>query len=148
MKGSLQGPAYTRTIVMAYKTCVELHQNLYTFEFGVLNTSELGVPSICYVPSICAQHCVMLRLVVVISAVIVVPWLPQLLLWHLTQMKMGQITTMGWCKKDVTPLLMHWSYVFVVLTHRLPNSTKHTAWTQCLFLDLYSICCLAGSITT
>ena len=25
---------------------------------------------------------------------------------------------MGYCKKDVTPLLMHWSYVFPVLTHQ------------------------------
>ena len=26
--------------------------------------------------------------------------------------------SMGWCKKDVTPLLIHWSYVFLALTHR------------------------------
>ena len=26
--------------------------------------------------------------------------------------------SMGWCKKCVTPLLMHWRYVFVALTHR------------------------------
>ena len=25
---------------------------------------------------------------------------------------------MGECKKDVNPLLMHWSYVFLALTHR------------------------------
>ena len=25
---------------------------------------------------------------------------------------------MGQCKKDITPLLMHWSYVFLALTHR------------------------------
>ena len=25
---------------------------------------------------------------------------------------------MGWCKKDVTPLLTHWSDVFLALTHR------------------------------
>ena len=25
---------------------------------------------------------------------------------------------MGYCKKDVTPLLLHWSYVFLALTHR------------------------------
>ena len=24
---------------------------------------------------------------------------------------------MGWCKKDVTPLLTHWSYVFLASTH-------------------------------
>ena len=26
--------------------------------------------------------------------------------------------SVGWCKKDVTPLLMHWSYIFLALTHR------------------------------
>ena len=25
---------------------------------------------------------------------------------------------MGWCKKDVTPLLTHWSYIFFALNHR------------------------------
>ena len=25
---------------------------------------------------------------------------------------------MGWCKKDVTPLLTHWSYTFLALNHR------------------------------
>ena len=25
---------------------------------------------------------------------------------------------MGWCKKDVTPVLMHWSYNFLALTHQ------------------------------
>ena len=25
---------------------------------------------------------------------------------------------MGYCKKDVTPLLTHWSYIFLALTHR------------------------------
>ena len=28
------------------------------------------------------------------------------------------LMSMGWCKKDVTPLLTHWSYVFLALTHR------------------------------
>ena len=27
------------------------------------------------------------------------------------------ITSMGWCNKDETPLLTHWSYVFLALTH-------------------------------
>ena len=27
--------------------------------------------------------------------------------------------TMGYCKKDITPLLTHWSYVFLALTHRI-----------------------------
>ena len=26
--------------------------------------------------------------------------------------------SMGWCKKDITPLLTHWSYIFLALTHR------------------------------
>ena len=30
---------------------------------------------------------------------------------------------MQWCKKDVTPLLTHWSYVFLALTHRCMLST-------------------------
>ena len=29
-----------------------------------------------------------------------------------------QNKSMAQCKKDVTPLLMHWSYVFLALTHR------------------------------
>ena len=29
-----------------------------------------------------------------------------------------ETNSMGWCKKDVTPLLTHWSYVFLALTHR------------------------------
>ena len=28
------------------------------------------------------------------------------------------IISIGWCTKDVTTLLMHWSYVFLPLTHR------------------------------
>ena len=28
---------------------------------------------------------------------------------------------MGQCKKDVTPLLMHWSYIFLALTHWYDN---------------------------
>ena len=26
--------------------------------------------------------------------------------------------SMGWRKKDVTPLLMHWSYIILALTHQ------------------------------
>ena len=26
--------------------------------------------------------------------------------------------SMGWCKKDVTPLLTHWRYIFLALTHQ------------------------------
>ena len=40
---------------------------------------------------------------------------------------------MRWCKKDITPLLTHWSYVFLPLTHLHNLSTnippnKHTTW--------------------
>ena len=41
--------------------------------------------------------------------------------WH------GTIISMGWCKKDVTPLLTHWSYVFLAQTHRsYPMTTLFT----------------------
>ena len=43
---------------------------------------------------------------------------------HISTGKPGNMATdqfllisMGQCKKDVTPLLMHWSYVFLALTH-------------------------------
>ena len=31
------------------------------------------------------------------------------------------IISMGLCKKDITPVLTHWSYVFLALTHRSVN---------------------------
>ena len=37
-----------------------------------------------------------------------------------------EIKSMGKCKKDVTPLLTHWSYVFLTLTHRNHKPTKDT----------------------
>ena len=30
--------------------------------------------------------------------------------------------SMGWCKKDVSPLLTHWSYAFLALTHQCGNN--------------------------
>ena len=37
--------------------------------------------------------------------------------------------SVAWCKKDVTPLLMHWSYVLLELTHRHDtNETYHVIW--------------------
>ena len=33
-------------------------------------------------------------------------------------LKDGDVKSMGWCKKDVAPLLTHWSYVLLALTHR------------------------------
>ena len=40
--------------------------------------------------------------------------------WGPLALSWGQIhhNSMGYCKKDVTPLLMHWSYVFLAITHR------------------------------
>ena len=38
-----------------------------------------------------------------------------------------EIISMGLCKKDVTPVLTHWSYVFLVLTHRSGVIT----WNSC-----------------
>ena len=32
---------------------------------------------------------------------------------------------MNWCKKDVTPLLMHWSYVFFAWTHQYVPFPEH-----------------------
>ena len=33
-------------------------------------------------------------------------------------MVISKMTWMGWCKKDVTPLLMDWSYIFLALTQQ------------------------------
>ena len=42
---------------------------------------------------------------------------------------------MGQCRKDVTPLLTHWGYVFLTLTHRYINTNvtshyqpQHVKW--------------------
>ena len=32
---------------------------------------------------------------------------------------------MAKCKKDITPLLTHWSYVFLVLSHRIDTFSSH-----------------------
>ena len=32
---------------------------------------------------------------------------------------------MGWWKKDVTPLLTHWSYVFLALSHQFYDISTH-----------------------
>ena len=36
--------------------------------------------------------------------------------------------SMGLCNKDVTPLLTHWTYVFLALTHRLMWPTSWLVW--------------------
>ena len=38
--------------------------------------------------------------------------------WTLESFVELKMTSMGYCKKDVTPLLMRWSYVFLEPTHR------------------------------
>ena len=42
------------------------------------------------------------------------------------------IISMGWCKKDETPLLTHWSYVLLALTNR------YFTWTQQI-LDKHNV---------
>ena len=39
--------------------------------------------------------------------------------------KIQSIISMGYYKKDVTPLLTHWSYVFLALTHRYKIRTMY-----------------------
>ena len=40
-----------------------------------------------------------------------------------------EIKSMGQCKKGVTPLRTHWSYVFLALTHRIVQISRvHTLW--------------------
>ena len=58
-----------------------------------------------------------------------IEWSSQLLIWctlrrcrvvHVTkQTTRHDIIVMGWCKKYVTQLLTHWSYIFLTLTHRV-----------------------------
>ena len=48
------------------------------------------------------------------------------------------VISMGYCKKDVTPLLKHWSYVFLALAHRYctmlhQKSTAHIVYKLNLF---------------
>ena len=47
---------------------------------------------------------------------------------------------MGSCKKVVTPLLPHWSYVFLALTHRIENTNtrlcsvkRNSVWKELIF---------------
>ena len=41
--------------------------------------------------------------------------------------------SMGWCKKDVTPLLTHWSYIFLAPTHRYDMHKFCLAWSWCYY---------------
>ena len=45
-----------------------------------------------------------------------------------------EIILMGWCNKDITPLLTHWSYVFLALTYR--------------YVDAYLTCGRITMVTT
>ena len=40
--------------------------------------------------------------------------------------------SMGYCKKDLTPLLMHWSYIFLALTHRYVCQMETKAGSVCV----------------
>ena len=42
--------------------------------------------------------------------------------------EMKIIISMGQCKKDVTPLLMHWSYIFLALTHQYESEIWSPIW--------------------
>ena len=50
------------------------------------------------------------------------------------------IMSVGYCKKDVTPLLTHWSYVFLALTNRcLFFSTLGKYWPRDIERSLYYV---------
>ena len=53
--------------------------------------------------------------------------------WNCVQLE-DHITLMGKCKKDVTPLLRQWSYVFLALTHQY----VHTVCSVNVILPLIS----------
>ena len=50
--------------------------------------------------------------------------------WHANELEQ-KITSMGKCKKDVTPLLTHWSYVFLAINHRIRYSSKSLLFIKC-----------------
>ena len=54
---------------------------------------------------------------------------------------------MGLCKKDVTPLLTHWSYIFLALTHWFYNIEQTIQVVTCLIFKInifYSNGCILG----
>ena len=57
--------------------------------------------------------------------------------------KIHFLISMGYCKKDVTPLLTYWSYVFLALTHRY--ASDHGACVHDLlsmpYMRAYLFCC-------
>ena len=63
----------------------------------------------------------------------------------------SNIIPMGWCKKDVTPLLTHWSYVFLALAHRYTelrwqkqniSQTLDSKKPAILYLHMWALGCL------
>ena len=40
------------------------------------------------------------------------------------------VTLMGWCKKDIPPVLTHWSYVFLALTHQYNLGPFRFVWSS------------------
>ena len=46
------------------------------------------------------------------------------------------VISMGWCKKDVTPLLTHWIYVFLALTHRYETSPLDCRFASTHYCDV------------
>ena len=46
--------------------------------------------------------------------------------------------SMGLCQKDVTPLLTHWSYVFLALTHRHGNTLNYWSFVRGIQLSFPS----------
>ena len=57
------------------------------------------------------------------------PWFPG---WMPTSCSISvwENISMGLCKKDVTPLLMHWSYIFLALTHQYKGANAYSALKQ------------------
>ena len=59
-----------------------------------------------------------------------------------------QINLMGECKKDVTPLLTHWSYIFLAQTHRIRPAcipkTRHCWPCHCSACTAMSAGCFHG----
>ena len=51
---------------------------------------------------------------------------PYLMAWSI----ISYYTLVGLCKKKVTPLIMHWSYIFLALTYRYDIIMTNLLWTH------------------
>ena len=71
----------------------------------------------------------------------------QCLLIHLNMLT-DTVNLMGQCKKDVTPLPTHWSYVFLALTHRLDYASLQHGEGSNQRQDLTRWKSFAGDFTT